>query len=104
MIEQHAFVYESKLVSPPASEGHDVRGEEAGEAAASVPDLEGLPVLLVGGGAAGVVFVVQHAGDVGEVALLARHPQVARPRVKNNLHPAGKFSVLKKFPVKGSRA
>jgi hypothetical protein len=89
-------VCESKLVAPPASEGHDVRGEEAGKAAASVPDLEGLPVLLVGGGAAGVVLVVQQAGDVGEVALLARHPQVARPRVKNYLHPRQENSLLKK--------
>jgi cation diffusion facilitator CzcD-associated flavoprotein CzcO len=88
------------MVAPPASEGNDIRGEEAGETAAPVPDLEGRPVLLVGGGAAGVVLVVQQAGDVGEVTLLARHPQVARPRVENYLHPAGKFFVQKSSLLK----
>ena len=42
-------------------------------------------VNLIGGGAASVVLVVEEAGDVGEVALLARHPQVARARVEDDL-------------------
>ena len=32
---------------------------------------------LIGGGAASVVLVVEEASDVGEVALLAGHPEVA---------------------------
>ena len=40
---------------------------------------------LVSRGASGVVLAVEEAGDVGEVALLARHPQVARARVEDDL-------------------
>ena len=42
-------------------------------------------IYLVSRGASGVVLAVEEAGDVGEVALLARHPQVARARVEDDL-------------------
>ena len=42
-------------------------------------------IYLVSRGASGVVLAVEEAGDVGEVALLARHPQVARASVEDDL-------------------
>ena len=42
---------------------------------------------LVGLGGLGVVLVVEEAGDVGVVALLARHPQVARAAEGSSLVP-----------------
>ena len=42
-------------------------------------------IYLVSRGASGVVLAVEEAGDVGEVTLLARHPQVARASVEDDL-------------------
>ena len=68
-------LYLSRDIDVPDAD--DVLREEPGEASGAVLDGELLPVGLVGLGLLGVVLVVEEAGDVGVVALLARHPQVA---------------------------
>ena len=70
------LLYLSRDIDVPDAD--DVLGEEPGEAAGAVRDGELLSVDLVRLGGLRVVLVVQEAGDVGVVALLARHPQVAR--------------------------
>ena len=45
---------------------------------------------LVSGGSGGIVLAVEEAGDVGEVAVLARHPQVAGAGVKDDLEGLGR--------------
>ena len=77
------LLYLSRDIDIPDAD--DVLGEEPGEAAGTVRDGELLSVDLVRLGGLRVVLVVQEAGDVGVVALLARHPQVARARVEDDL-------------------
>ena len=74
------------------SKGNTVHWHKPRETAAAVPNLKLGAILLVCWGLSGIKFVMEEAGNVGDVTLLAGHPQVAGPSVKHNLHRSGKQS------------
>merc|ERR550517_1693183 len=67
------------------SEQHCICCGGGRETSRSISDLKVCPVGLVCGGASSIVFVVEEAGDVGEVTFLAWNPEVTGASIEDDL-------------------